>query len=66
MEIISVIEDPLVVMSILVHLKLWDVPPRPPSGGISSSDTISDDDLRRSGKLALQELGHFPMRAARR
>jgi hypothetical protein len=30
MEIISVIEDPQVIKTILVHLKLWEAPPRPP------------------------------------
>jgi hypothetical protein len=42
MEVISLIEDPQVIKCILVHLKLWDVPARPPPGGISSSDTIAD------------------------
>ncbi len=42
MEMISCIEDPQVIKSILVHLKLWHVPARPPPGGIASSDTIAD------------------------
>jgi hypothetical protein len=42
MEIISFIEDFLVIKSILVHLKLWDLPPRPPPAGIAFSDTITD------------------------
>ena len=42
MEIISFIQDPQVIKSILVHIKLWDLPARPPPGGISSSDMIVD------------------------
>jgi hypothetical protein len=42
MEIISVIEDPRVIKSILTHLMLWDAPPRPPPGARSGSDTIAD------------------------
>ncbi len=42
MEIISVIDDPQVIKSILIFLKLWDVPARPPPSGIPSKDTIAD------------------------
>ena len=30
MEIVSVIENPKVIETILVHLQLWEVPQRPP------------------------------------
>jgi hypothetical protein len=39
---VSCIEDPQVIKGILVHLKLWDVPLRPPPGGHSCADTIAD------------------------
>jgi hypothetical protein len=42
MEIISCIEDPRVIKSILLHLKLWDLPPRPPPPAASPPDTIRD------------------------
>jgi hypothetical protein len=42
MEIISCIEDPQVIKSLHVHLKLWDLPARPPPAGIPSSDTTAD------------------------
>jgi hypothetical protein len=42
MEIIGFIEDPKVIKAILVHLRLWDVPPRPPPPGGPPPDTIRD------------------------
>ena len=42
MEIISLIEDPNVIKTILVHLRLWETPPRSPPAGVSVPDRVYD------------------------
>jgi hypothetical protein len=49
MQIISFIDDPHVIKTILVHLRLWETPARPPPASLSPPDTVCDyeffDDL---------------------
>ena len=49
MEIISLIEDPGAIKTILLHLRLWETPPRSPPAGVSVPDRVYDygffDDL---------------------
>jgi hypothetical protein len=42
MEIISFIEDPETIKTILAHLRLWDTAARPPPAAVPLPDTACD------------------------